>query len=188
MAVGVPGAPGTDIVVKRGTSFVEVQYSVSAGSYDPLVWLINPDLTPVAGVPNWYWKTVADTVVEQTVAEKAATDAQIVLEHRSPIIDFIPSRPVNAAILKKFLVNAGFPGTLVVTPIVDPVDPLLSKAVKIELPAAPNSEQLAMLSVYIGNTYVKPPSYAQPVGRSPDGTIWKMAVTNGGLLDTSVIP
>lgn len=188
MAVGVPGAPGTDTVVKRGSSFVEVRYGVSAAGYDPLVWLINPDLAPVAGVPNWYWKTVADTVAEQDAAEKAVTDAQIVLDHRSPIIDLIPSRPVNDVVLRKFLVNAGFPTTLVVTVIPDPVDPLLSKAVKIELPAAPSSEQLAMLTVYIGNTYVKPPAYAQPVGRSPNGTIWSMAVTNAGLLSTSAIP
>jgi hypothetical protein len=188
MAVGVPGEPGTDTVVRRGSSFVDVRYGVSAGKYDPLIWLINPDLAPVAGVPNWYWKTVADTVVEQDAAEKAATDAAIDLRRRSPVIDFNPSRPINPVVLRKFLVNAGFPDTLTVTPIPDPIDPLLATAVRIQLPAIPNSEQLATLAVYVGVTYVRPPAYMNPCGRSPNGTIWRMAVTDAGLLSTTVIP
>ena len=188
MAVGVPGAPGTDIVVKRGTSFVEVQYGVSAAGYDPLVWLINPDLSGVVGVPNWYWKTVLDTVVEQTVAEKAVTDAQITLNHRTVTIDLIPSRAVNVVVLKKFLVNSGFATTIVVKATPDPSDPTLSKSVTVELPAPPTSEQMATFLVYIQNVYVKAPIYVQPAGRSPDGTIWSMAITDLGLLNTSPIP
>lgn len=188
MAVGVPGAPGTDTVVKRGTSFLNVRYNVSAGGYDVLVWLINPDLAPVAGVPNWYWKTVADTVVEQDAAEKAATDAAIDLRRRSPVIDFNPSRPINPVVLRKFLINAGFSDLLTVTPIPDPIDPLLATAVRIQLPAIPNSEQLATLAVYVGVTYVRPPAYMNPCGRSPNGTIWRMAVTDAGLLSTTAIP
>jgi hypothetical protein len=188
MAVGIPGAPGTDVVVRRGLSFLEIRYNVSAGGYDPLIWLINPDLAGVAGVPNWYWKTVADTVVEQDAAEKAATDAAIALRRRSPVIDLNPSRPVNPVVLRKFLVNAGFPDTLVVTVIPDPTDPLLATAVRIQLPANPNSEQLATLEVYIGMTYVRPPAYMNPCGRSPNGTIWRMAMTDAGLLSTSAIP
>jgi hypothetical protein len=188
MAVGVPGAPGTDTVVKRGTSFVEVRFNVSAGSYDPLVWLINPDLIPVAGVPNWYWKTVADTVVEQDAAEKAVTDAQITLNHRTVVLELVPPRAVNVAVLKKFLINSGFATPIVVTATPDPGDATLSKSVTIELPAATTSEQLATFLVYIQNVYVKAPIYVQPAGRSPNGTIWSMAPDNAGILITTPIP
>src|SRR3990170_4881139 len=115
MAVGISNGPGQDTVLQRGASFLTLFDGVTGTNFDPLVWLINPDLAPVAGVPNWYWKTVLDTVVEQTVAEKAATDAQILVNNRTVTIDLIPSRAVNVVVLKKFLVNSGFATTIVVT-------------------------------------------------------------------------
>jgi len=70
----------------------------------------------------------------------------------------------------------------------DPADPTLSTAVKVELTAPPTSEGRAYLQVYIENSYVKGPSYVQPAGRSPNGTIWSMAPDNAGILITTPIP
>jgi len=64
-------------VVSRATSNVEVRYEVKGSEYDPAVWLIDPDLSAVAGVPNWYWKVVGNDVLEMTAGEKAAVDAAI---------------------------------------------------------------------------------------------------------------
>lgn len=43
--------------------------SVNTPEYDELDWLINPDLSQVAGVQSKYWKVVGDTVVEMSEAE-----------------------------------------------------------------------------------------------------------------------
>lgn len=187
MAVGISNGIGQDTVVQRGSSFLDVRYDVTGTSFDPLVWLINPDLVPVAGVPNWYWKTVLDTVVEQDAAEKAATDAQIVINSRTVDVPLVPARAVNTTVLRKFLVNAGFVINTV-TAVPDPADPTLSTAVKVELTAPPTSEGRAYLQVYIENSYVKGPIYVQPAGRSPNGTIWSMAPDNLGILITTPIP
>jgi len=49
--------------------------SVNTPDYDPVDWLINPDLSAVAGVPQQYWKVENDAVVEMDQAEKDAVDA-----------------------------------------------------------------------------------------------------------------
>lgn len=49
--------------------------SVNTPEYDELDWLINPDLSQVAGVQSKYWKVVGDTVVEMSEAEKQVVDA-----------------------------------------------------------------------------------------------------------------
>jgi len=59
---------------------LERRGNVSAASFDPGVWLADPDLTPVAGVPDEYWKIVGDSVVEMAPAEKAAQDAQLLAD------------------------------------------------------------------------------------------------------------
>ena len=48
--------------------------SVNTPDYPPADWIINPDLSPVAGVPWRYWKIVGDSVVEMTDEEKAIVD------------------------------------------------------------------------------------------------------------------
>lgn len=60
-------------VVNRTT----VQYlrSVNTPDYPTGSWIINPDLSALASVPEKYWKVVGDTVVEMTAGEKAAVDA-----------------------------------------------------------------------------------------------------------------
>lgn len=61
------------LVIHRTT--YEIRRNVTAASYDPAEWLINPDLSGVQGVPDYYWKVVGDSVVEMDAAEKAAVDA-----------------------------------------------------------------------------------------------------------------
>jgi hypothetical protein len=55
--------------------------SVNTPDYNAGVWLINPDLSGVDGVPQKYWKVVADTVVEMTQPEKDAVDASMVVDY-----------------------------------------------------------------------------------------------------------
>lgn len=64
-------------------TMLERRENVSAASFDPAVWLADPDLTPVAGVSDEYWKIVGDSVVEMTPAEKAAKDAQLLAEAKA---------------------------------------------------------------------------------------------------------
>ena len=44
--------------------------SVNTPDYDPGSWLINPDLTAVAGLDPRYWKVVSNAVVPMTSAEQ----------------------------------------------------------------------------------------------------------------------
>lgn len=52
------------------------QYITNAdvNAYDTNDWLHNPDVSGLAGVPQKYWKVVADTVVEMDANEKAVVD------------------------------------------------------------------------------------------------------------------
>ena len=48
--------------------------SVNTPDYPTEDWIINPDLTAVAGVANKYWKITGDVVSEMTSAEKDTSD------------------------------------------------------------------------------------------------------------------
>lgn len=48
--------------------------SVNTPDYDPADWLVNPDTTPVVGVPVYYWKLTGDVLSEMTVEEKEVVD------------------------------------------------------------------------------------------------------------------
>ena len=48
--------------------------SVNTPDYPPTEWIVNPDLSQVAGVPWRYWKIVGESVVEMTAEEKAIVD------------------------------------------------------------------------------------------------------------------
>jgi len=50
---------------------------VHTPDYPVADWIINPDLSAVAGVPVEYWKIVGDVVSEMGAAEKAAVDASL---------------------------------------------------------------------------------------------------------------
>lgn len=68
---------------------LERREGVPAASYDPAGWLIDPDLSAVTGVPDDYWKIVGNAVVEMSVAEKTAKDAQILgIEKKSRLYEF----------------------------------------------------------------------------------------------------
>lgn len=65
----------TDYVINR-TTFQFIN-NVDGKSYDPKVWLVNPNLDSVSGVPKQYWQVVGDTVVEMDANQKAVADAGI---------------------------------------------------------------------------------------------------------------
>jgi hypothetical protein len=44
--------------------------SVNTPDYPVNDWIVNPDLSNVAGVPSRYWKIVGDTITEMSVEEK----------------------------------------------------------------------------------------------------------------------
>lgn len=60
-------------VINRTT----LQYfaSVNTPDYDPGEWIIEPDLSAVAGVDPRYWKIVGDAVLPMNQAERDAVDA-----------------------------------------------------------------------------------------------------------------
>jgi hypothetical protein len=68
--------------------------SVNTPDYPAKDWLHNPDLSLVSGVSPKYWKVDGDTVVEMSVAEKEAKDAET------------PVRKEKRSILTEMLVNA----------------------------------------------------------------------------------
>lgn len=49
--------------------------SVNTPDYPTAEWIINPDVSALAGVPVKYWKVSGDSVTEMTQAEKDAVDA-----------------------------------------------------------------------------------------------------------------
>lgn len=65
----------SDAVINRTT--FKYLVGVDQTAYDSKDWLINPDLTPVAGVPQKYWKVVVDAVAVMDDAEKAVVDANV---------------------------------------------------------------------------------------------------------------
>lgn len=52
-------------------------YSVNTPDYPAAIWIINPNLTSVAGVPAQYWKIVGDTISEMSKNEKRDVDAAL---------------------------------------------------------------------------------------------------------------
>ncbi len=83
-------------VIKRTSNangIYEYKPSVHTPDYDSGTWLHNPDLTAVSGVDQRYWKTVSETVVEMSQAEKDAVDASI--ETQSPsIVSYMQSNQI----------------------------------------------------------------------------------------------
>jgi len=60
-------------VLNRTT--LEYLHSVSTPRYPVADWVINPDMSAVAGVPRKYWKLTGDAVLPMDAAERAAVDA-----------------------------------------------------------------------------------------------------------------
>ena len=60
-------------VIHRTT--LEYRRSVHTPDFDPVIWIINPDLSAVQGVSRKYWKIVGDNVVGMTQSERDAVDA-----------------------------------------------------------------------------------------------------------------
>jgi hypothetical protein len=54
---------------------LELIESVNTPDYSTQDWVINPDLSPVSGVPVKYWKLAGDVLSEMSQAEKDTQDA-----------------------------------------------------------------------------------------------------------------
>jgi hypothetical protein len=63
-----------NVLNKTSLQYLE---SVNTPDYPPADWMINPDLSAVAGVRQRYWKIVSGSVVEMSQAEKDAVDTAI---------------------------------------------------------------------------------------------------------------
>lgn len=56
---------------------LELRRSVNTPDFPPEEWVINPDLSAVAGVLPRYWKLTGDVVSEMSPEEKAVVDAAL---------------------------------------------------------------------------------------------------------------
>lgn len=55
----------------------ELRNSVSPKDYNPVFWILNPDLSHVQGVPVEYWLINGDDIKEMDAQQKAAVDAAL---------------------------------------------------------------------------------------------------------------
>ena len=67
-------------VINRTT--LEQKFSVNTPDYPVDIWIINPDMSNVVGVPKKYWKIEGDLVLEMNQAEKDAVDAAHLGQHK----------------------------------------------------------------------------------------------------------
>lgn len=72
-----------------------VLYSVNTPDYDPIYWVINPDLTILETVPMHYLKLIGDTLTEMTPEEKAVVDAAQLLAEKNRVIPLICQKREN---------------------------------------------------------------------------------------------
>jgi hypothetical protein len=63
--------------------------SVNTPDFPSVDWLINPDLSQVAGLPIKYWKISGDSVVAMSGAEQAAVDAVDLVDYKNLAISTI---------------------------------------------------------------------------------------------------
>ena len=72
------------VVINRAT--MERREGVNIRAFDPSEWLIEPDLSAVASVPDIYWKISGDAVVEMTGDEKIVADAAVLADMKIHVI------------------------------------------------------------------------------------------------------
>lgn len=87
-------------VLNRNT----MQYlrSVNAPEYPAEDWIINPDLSAVAGVDRKYWKISGDAVSEMSQAEQDAVDAAEVAAETQRIKDLFDDVTDERWLIVKF--------------------------------------------------------------------------------------
>lgn len=61
--------------------------SVNTPNFPTADWIINPDLTAVAGVPSKYWKITGDVVAEMSSAEKDTAELDNIKSAKNVAID-----------------------------------------------------------------------------------------------------
>ncbi len=76
---------------------MELITSVHTPDYDPVEWLVNPDLSGVAGVPAKYWTAKGEVVREMTSTEKAVVDATELLTHKAVKLDLLREAAMQRA-------------------------------------------------------------------------------------------
>lgn len=65
----------------------EFRQSANTPDFPAIDWIINPDLSAVAGFASRYWKVNGDTVSLMTLAERNAVDAALVAAARDAVAD-----------------------------------------------------------------------------------------------------
>lgn len=68
-------------VIHRTTK--QLLQSVHTPDFPVVDWILNPDLSPVAGVEPRYWKIVGDAVLPMDAGERAAVDAAALTTSRT---------------------------------------------------------------------------------------------------------
>ena len=164
---------------------LERREGVPASSYDSSLWLIDPDLSAVAGVPDEYWKIVGDSIVEMTVAEKAAQDASFTLEARTVRVPIEP-KAVNAGQLKFEIKFANVPTVDVVTPLLTAEG--LAYQVNVLLTAPPTAIQRARVIEMTEVHVARDTAYPWPISQSPNGNLWQLKVTDLGVMNPITTP
>lgn len=77
-------------VLNRTTK--EYLRSVNTPEYDVADWIINPDVSALAGVPTKYWVITGDTVAEMSQAEKDAVDAAELADKEAQLKAYLKAR------------------------------------------------------------------------------------------------
>lgn len=80
-------------VLNRKT--LEFHESVNTPEYPPDQWLINPDLSAVAGLPTWQWVVDGDSVRPPTVDELAAMETSRLLAAKAERIAAIDAKTAS---------------------------------------------------------------------------------------------
>lgn len=126
-------------VLNRAT--LQLRTSVNTPDFPVTLYVINPDLTPVAGVPQKYWTLTGDALSEMDAAGKAVVDAVDLAAHNAQLEQLFrdrlraPGPPLAGAFNEVLTVGLDVIVTIdtVVVNDVTPVDadPALTKTVKV---------------------------------------------------------
>jgi len=83
-------------VVNKATS--EYRKSVNTPDYPAAEWLIDPDVSALAAVPQKYWKVSEGKVVEMSAAEKTAVDAAATTAQKATVPVTLQLRSPNGLV------------------------------------------------------------------------------------------
>lgn len=84
---------------------LEIVPDVDPDNYSAAVWLVDPDLAPVQGVPSKYWKLEGDILSEMSQAEKDAVDLAALSTNRVAKMNAVDAK-TRALILQGYQHNS----------------------------------------------------------------------------------